>query len=210
MIAATHSGKLAVLTGVVVVGGTTVVTGGGVVVVGMVVVVGAAKTRRPISTRVGMFSARHQPVTGQRKTPEIPSAQSNLMPDNISVVFDLQPREVATETMRVRSVGFSEVVFEHKRGAAFVADHLSLVPTHVLFDASRETVLLVPMQTRIESTGDGAALAADTAPMIARGNTRATDSRRNVRRLEPRLNICSVLQVSTFNPRGDRNSLRSS
>jgi hypothetical protein len=43
-----------------------------------------------------MFSARHQPVTGQRKMPEVASAQSSLMPGDISLVFDLHPREVAT------------------------------------------------------------------------------------------------------------------
>jgi hypothetical protein len=78
----------------------------------------------------------------------------------------------------------SDVLFQHKRGAAFVADQLSLVPTHVLFDVSRETFPLVPMQTRIESTGDGAALATDTTPVIARGNTKATHSRLIARILE--------------------------
>lgn len=169
---------------VVVVGGVvveTVVVGvvvAGTVVVGAVVgVAGREKIRRPTRTCVGIFSIRHQPVTGQRNMPDLPSAQSRLMPVFISVVFDLQPRAVATDTTRVRSSGSSDVVFQHKRGAALVADHFSVVPLHVLFDESRVTIPLVPMQTRIESTGDDVAFTTDVRPSVATASVSATQSR---------------------------------
>lgn len=180
--------------GIVVVGVVLV----GIVVVVVVVVVATVRTkiRRPTKTRVGMFSARHHPVTGQRKTPDLPSAQSRLIPVVISVVFDLHPRDVATDTMRVRSSGSSDVVFQHKRGATLVADHFSTVPLHVLFDDSRATFPLVAMHTRIESTGEGVALTTDTRPRVASGKVRATKNRRVVVVSELKLNTDSASYVT--------------
>ena len=137
--------------------GAIVVVVEGVVVTGVDVAIVSTKVRRPTRTSVGMFFARHKPVTGQRKTPDVLSAQSSLIPRNMSVVFDVQPRDEATDTMRVSFFGLSDVLFQHKRGAAFFADHFSTVPVHVEFAPSRVTVPFVVMHTRIVGMGDGVA-----------------------------------------------------
>ena len=145
-----------VVVGTTVVGvGTTVVVGVGGV--GVDVVIGATNIRRPTRTNVEIFFARHKPVTGQRKTPDLPSAQSSWIPCDISVEFELQPRDVTTETMRVLFLGLREVLSQHKRGADFFADHFASVPLHVIFALSRVTVPFVLMHTRIVGTGEGAA-----------------------------------------------------
>ena len=97
--------------------------------------------------RVVMFTARHEPVTGQRKTPETPSAHNTRRPGVISTLFGPHPLVGLIVTTRDVASGFRDVESQQSRGAGFVEVHTTVVPAQVPPEAMRDTIPLASTHT---------------------------------------------------------------
>jgi hypothetical protein len=82
-------------------------------------VVGVAAER----TRIGVAPDLHEPVTGQRNTPNLPPAHNNnTSPTGTERNGAAQPDDGATETFRVPTCGSNDEAFQHNNGADCEAD----------------------------------------------------------------------------------------
>ena len=77
-----------------------------------------------------MFPVRHEPVTGQRNTPVVPSAHNRRVPVAMSFLFGPQPVAGRTETMRDVASGFTEVASQQMRGPGVDRVHAEAIPEH--------------------------------------------------------------------------------
>ena len=96
---------------------------------------GSATTKR-----VAMLPVRHEPVIGQRNTPDVPSAQSVRRPGVISTEFGPHPVAGLIVTMRDVDSGFRDVESQHSRGAGLVDDHTAVVPAQAPPGERRDTI----------------------------------------------------------------------
>jgi len=155
-------------------GGVTVDDGGVVDDEGGALGLGSATT-----TRVVMLPTRHEPVTGQRRTPEVPSAQSVRRPGVISTVFTPQPLAGLTVTTRDVASGLRDVASQQSRGAGFELDHVTVVPPHWRPGSTRDTS--PDESTHTVTGGDAGAATAVEVPTTPRAlvtaRTRAASAR---------------------------------
>ena len=123
---------------------------------------GALDLGSAIVRRVVMFVTRHEPVIGQRNTPDVPSAQSVRRPGVISTVFAPHPLAGLTVTTRDVARGLRDVASQQSRGAGLELDHVTAVPPHVRPGSTRDTI---PDESRQTVTGAdaGAAMAVEVA-----------------------------------------------
>jgi hypothetical protein len=85
----------------------------------VVEVVGVAAER----TQIGVTPDLHEPVTGQRNTPNLPPAHNNnTSPTGTERNGAAQPDDGATETFRVPTCGSNDEAFQHNNGADCEAD----------------------------------------------------------------------------------------